>query len=426
MDLKKILFSIIILFAGVHVGYGQSSAQLKKQLEKINAEIMNLNKELASKTRQKMLSQKEVNALSKQLNLRESKIDVINSELRVINNQISKNTAEINKLKAELEKMRNDYEKMIMFAFRNKNSYNKIMFIFASKDFNQAFKRVKYLQQFTDARKIKVSEIEAVQKDIELKNAQLDQDRQRQNVLLKEQQAERNIIAKDRAEHAAELNKYAKEERSVKQQLSKKQQEERRLQNELKAAIKAEIARAEREEAERRRRVAEAEAKRTGSTVAEAEKKMEPKKTGSAVLNNTPEAAKLSAGFQSNRGRLPWPVSQGNVVRGFGRAVVENGVVVDNDNIRIQTNDSAPVKAIFEGTVHAVLTVGTTAVLVKHGEYFTMYSHLKSVSVAKGQKVSTGTVIGTAASDSDLGYSYMDLGIYQGQSEQNPSAWIAR
>src|SRR5690606_23367564 len=101
--------------------------------------------------------------------------------------------------------MRKDYEKMILFAFRNKNGYNKLMFIFASKDFNQAFKRVKYLQQFNDARKIKAAEIEATKKEIELKIAQLERDREMQNKLLKEQEAEKAIIAKDRSAHAKEL-----------------------------------------------------------------------------------------------------------------------------------------------------------------------------------------------------------------------------
>src|SRR5690606_5939958 len=177
-----------------------------------------LNKELAATTREKILSQREVNALSKQLNLRESKITVINRELGNLSHQINENTKAINTLKAELEKMRKDYEKMVMFAFRNKNAYNKMMFIFASKDFNQAFKRVKYLQQFSDARKIKAAEIESTQKEIELKIARLEADRQTQTALLKEQQKERDIIAKDRAAHANELRQLVKEERSVQSQ----------------------------------------------------------------------------------------------------------------------------------------------------------------------------------------------------------------
>ncbi|MFZ4261637.1 peptidoglycan DD-metalloendopeptidase family protein [Sphingobacterium sp. HJSM2_6] len=425
MDIKKIVLSIFSVFLFVGISFGQSSLELKKQREKIDQEIAELQKILSAKTQEKLLSQREVTALSKQLNLREDKISTMNSELRIINNNINSNNKIVDKLQEELEKMKNDYEKMILFAFRNKNGYNKMMFIFASKDFNQAFKRVKYLQQFNDARKVKVSEIEGHKKQIELKLAQLQRDKQTQQALLKEQQVERNTIAKDKAAHSQELNQLAKEERSFRGQLTKKQQEKKRLEAALKAAIAREVEAARKLAEEKRRREAEAEAKKSGTTVAEAEKKIE-KKTGSAVLNNTPEAAKLSAGFQSNRGRLPWPVSQGNIVRNYGNALVERGVHDFYDYIRIRTGDNAQVKSIFEGVVMQVVDIGTIGVVVQHGEFFTIYSNLKTSSVRKGQKISTGTVIGTADHDGEEGFSYVDLSVYKGQTAMNPVQWIAR
>ena len=325
MGFKKIILSIIPILFFVGLSFGQSSLELKKQRERLDREIGELQKVLSAKTQEKLLSQKEVAALSKQLQLREDKIGTINSEMRIINNNIAENNKIVDRLTAELEKMKQDYEKMILFAFRNKNAYNKMMFIFASRDFNQAFKRVKYLQQFTDARKVKVAEIEDTKKQIELKIAQLERDKKTQQELLKEQQAERNAIAKDRAAHSKELNQLASQERNVRGQLTKKQQEKKRLDAAIKTAIAREVEAARRAEEERRRRQAEAEAKKTGTTVAEAEKKIE-KKTGSSVLNNSPEAAKLSAGFQSNRGRLPWPVGQGSLVRNYGSVTVERGV----------------------------------------------------------------------------------------------------
>ncbi len=421
MDWKKVLFSILFIAAAGQWGFGQSSAQLKKELEKINADIAALNKELAATTREKILSQREVNALSRQLNLRENKITVINRELGNLSNQINENTKAINTLKAELEKMRKDYEKMIMFAFRNKNAYSKMMFIFASKDFNQAFKRVKYLQQFSDARKIKAAEIENTQKEIELKIARLETDRQTQTTLLKEQQKERDIIAKDRAAHASELKQLVKEERSVQSQLSKKQQERNRINAQIKAAIAREIAEERRKEEEARRKAAEAEAKRTGKTVAEVEKAT-PKKTDSEILRSTPEAARLSADFKSNRGRLPWPVSQGNIVRGYGMEMIE-GIPNNNPDIAIRTSTNASVKAIFDGEVVQALP---GVVVLKHGEYFSFYSNLASVSVRRGQKISRGQQIGTAGEDADLGYSVVNFGLSQGQKDFDPTPWIAR
>jgi len=400
----------------------QSSAELKKQREKIDVEIAEITKILKAKTQEKILSQQEVNALSRQLDLRESKITTINAELRLINSNIQSNTKVVDGLKAELEKMRQDYEKMIMFAFRNKSGYNKLMFIFASKDFNQAFKRVKYLQQFSDARKIKGAEIDETKKQIELKIAQLERDKQTQNKLLQEQQQERSIIAKDRASHANELSQLRKEESSYKGQLTNKQQEKKRIDAMINAAIRREIEEVRRKAEEERRKAAEVEAKRTGKTVAEVEKTT-PRKSDSEILRSTPEAARLSADFKSNRGRLPWPVAQGDIVRGFGFERVERSVGVDNTDVAIRTGNNAPVKAVFEGEV--VQVIGSV-VVIKHGEYFTSYANLKSLSVSRGQKVTRGQQVGTADTDPDAGYSVVNFGVFQGQTAMNPSSWLAK
>lgn len=421
MIFKRVLFIIFIIGACTHLSYGQSSAQLKKQLEKINADITALNKELVAKTKEKLLSQREVNALSRQLNLREDKITIINRELGNLSRQINENNKAVSNLKAELEKMRQDYEKMIMFAFRNKNAYNKMMFIFASKDFNQAFKRVKYLQQFSDARKIKAAEIEGVKKDIELKIARLEADKKEQNELLGEQRKERDIIAKDRSEHQVQLSQLAKEEKGVKGQLSKKQQEKKKMEALIRAAVQREIAEARRLEELERKRLAEAEAKRTGKTVEEVEKKT-PKKTDSEILRATPEAARLSADFKSNRGRLPWPVSQGNIVRNFGPYTVE-GIPGFAPDIGIRTSEGAAVKAVFDGEVVQAIS---GVVVIRHGEYFSFYSNLKSISVHRGKKVSRGESIGVADQDVELGFPMVNFGLSQGQKEFDPSYWIAR
>lgn len=423
MGVNKVLFCVIILLASIKLSFGQSSAVLKKQLQKLEVEIASLNRELAAKNKAKLLSQGEVNALSRQLKLREEKITIINREVLNLNAQISSNTKSVNALKAELEKMRDDYEKMILFAFRNRNGYNKMMFIFASKDFNQAFKRVKYLQQFTDARKVKVAEIETVKKEIELKIAQLELDRKKQRELLADQEKERNIIAKDRAAHQGQLSQIVREQRNVQGQLSKKQQEKLRIDRQIKAAIAREIAEERRKAEEARRKAAEAEAKRTGKTVEEIEKKT-PKKTDSEILRSTPEAARLSANFQANKGRLPWPVTHGEIVRNYGRRTIE-GVMSNEPDIAIRTRDNAVVVSVFDGEVVQAISI-SGIVVIKHGEYFSFYSNLASVIVSKGQKVKRGQQLGTAAKDADLGYSVVNFGLQRGLDDFDPSPWLAR
>ncbi|KKX48584.1 murein hydrolase activator EnvC family protein [Sphingobacterium sp. IITKGP-BTPF85] len=241
----------------------------------------------------------------------------------MINRQINTNTSAVDKLKAELEKMRNDYEKMIMFAFRNRNAYNKLMFIFASKDFNQGFRRVKYLQQFNDSRKLKASEIEGTKKQIEQKIAQLQADRNKHKQLLNEQEQEKKTIAQQRAVFSNELSSLITTERGVKRDITQKQKEERKLRSAIQAIIKREIE-AERRRQEAARRAAEAaaarSAKKNDTKVDDKEtSKSTARKSDSEVLRATPEAARLSADFRSNRGRLPWPVSNAKILQSLVR-----------------------------------------------------------------------------------------------------------
>jgi len=438
MNFKKATLTFLTTFLVCSAAWAQSSAELQKQRERLNREIAELQQTIRSTTNEKILSQKQVNALSTQLNLREQKINTISSELRLINNQIASNNTAVKNLLAQLEKLRKDYEKMILFAFRNKNAYNKMMFIFASKDFNQGFKRVKYLQQFNDSRKIRANEIEETQNQIRLKIAQLESDKKKHGVLLAEQQGEKDIIAKERSTHSKVLNELVTQERGFKNELSKKQSEDKRLASAIQAAIRREIEEARRkEEARIRAEEAAAEARKAASAGAKsaptdakakpAETKTTARKSDSEVLRATPEAAKLSADFRSNRGRLPWPVANGNIIQNYGVERVGRNVTVNHENIKIRTNAGAAAKAVFSGTVTRTLTVsGNKVVIISHGDFFSAYGNLSSFSVSEGQKVSTGQSIGVVGTDGESGISLIEFSMYQGMSTLNPESWLSR
>lgn len=430
MNLKKIILSLLAFFLMLGIGFSQTRAELEKKREKINREIAELQKTLKETTTEKILTQKQVSALSSQINLRQEKITTISSELSLINRQINVNTAAVDKLKAELEKMRNDYEKMIMFAFRNRNAYNKLMFIFASKDFNQGFRRVKYLQQFNDSRKLKASEIEGTKKQIEQKIAQLQADRNKHKQLLNEQEQEKKTIAQQRDIFSNELNSLITTERGVKRDITQKQKEERKLRSAIQAIIKREIE-AERRRQEAARRAAEAaaarSAKKNDTKVEEKESsKSTARKSDSEVLRATPEAARLSADFRSNRGRLPWPVSNAKILQSFGTDRTGRNVSVSHESLKLQTASGATVKSVFSGTVTSTLTLnGLKVIIISHGEFFSVYSNLASFSVSKGQKVSAGQSIGTVANDPDLDAPVLDFQVWQGQIPMNPQSWLA-
>lgn len=407
----------------------QSSAELKKQRERLNREIEQLNQSLKTTSSDKSLSLKQVNALNTQLRLREQKIGTINSEIRLISNQIASHNKNIQNLRDQLTKLRKDYERMILFAFRNRNAYSKMMFIFASQDFNQAFKRVKYLQQFNESRQERAREIEGTQQAIAKKVAQLEASKKEQAALLADQQAERKVIAQEQGSQSKVLQALTQQEKQFKSELQKKQQEDERLARAIRTAIQREIAEQRRLEEEARQAALALEAERTGKTVkqVEAEKPAAIRKSDTEVLANTPAAAKLSADFASNRGRLPWPVQQGIITQGFGRHVVARNVPVQNDGINIRTNPNAPVQAIFDGTVQAVGNMtGSYFVLLQHGKYFSVYQNLANPSVKRGQTVQRGQTLGTALADSEDGTAEVHFELWEGTAPINPEPWLAK
>lgn len=420
--------SVVFLLMALVVCHAQSSAELKKQRERLNREIEQLNQSLKTTTSNRGLSLKQVNALNAQLRLREQKISTINSEIRLISNQVASHNKTIQGLRNQLEKLRKDYESMIMFAFRNRNAYNKMMFIFAAKDFNQAFKRMKYLQQFNESRKERAKEIDDTQKAIALKVAQLEASKKEQAALLSEQQAERKVIAQEQGAESKVLQALTQQEKQFKQELQKKQQEDERLARAIRTAIQREIEEQRRLEEEARLAALAAEAERTGKTVKEVEtEKPAVRKSDTEVLASTPAAAKLSADFASNRGRLPWPVQQGLITQGFGRHTIARNVVVNNSGIKIRTANNAPVQAIFDGTVNTVGNMtGVYFVLVQHGKYFTVYQNLGTLSVKRGQTVQRGQTLGTALVDPTDGTSEVHFEIWEGAAPINPEPWLAK
>jgi len=399
----------IIGFAGQ--AFGQSSAELKRRKNELTREIEMLRKSLSKTSSSKTLSLRQVNALNAKIRLREEKIKTINAEISLLNNQISENTSTIRSLQSQLNKLKKDYASMVLFAFRNQSSYSKLMFIFAAKDFNQAYKRLKYLQQFGEYRQKQAKYIQETQAELKAKIALLDRNKREKSGLLQDEEKEKLTLGKEKSNRSAELNKLSRQEKSLKQEISKKQAESARLNRAIQAAIAREI--------EEARKKAEAEAKKSG-----AEK---PTASGSSILAATPEAAKLSSDFLSNRGRLPWPVAVGTVVESFGGHSYGVNVRVENNGVDIKTSEGAAVRAVFSGEVSTVYNMGNTyIVLIRHGEYFTVYSNLRSASVSKGQKVSVKQTIGTVLTDPTDGTTQLHFEIRKGAVPMNPETWLAK
>jgi len=420
---RLLLFFVLILFAGQ--ASAQSSAELKRKKEAIQREIDLLQKNANKAASNKKLTLSQINALNAKIRLMQNKIGVINSEIKNLDNQIHENTNTVYNLKGQLGQLKKEYASMIRFAQRNKNAYDKMMFIFAARDFNQAYKRIKYLQQFGQYRKKQADYIQGKQKDLNYKIVILDKNLKEKSSLLQEQENEKNKLGKNKSEQSAVLNKYSKQEKQLRQDIAARIRTRAQLDRSIRAAINREIELARRkaeEEAREAERIAAAKAKADNkpAPVAAASKP----KTSGAYLTATPESARLSSQFEGNRGSLPWPVATGSITEGFGRHM-EGQASYTNDGVNIETSEGAAVRAVFNGVVTAVdAQLGRYYVLIKHGEYFTVYSNLKSVSVSKGDNVTTKQTIGTVA-NSD-GTPQLQFQIRRGIAAQNPEAWIAK
>ena len=393
--------------------FAQSSSELKRQKEALTREIESLNRSLNQTANNKNLSLKEIRALNAQIRLRERKIGIINSEVKLLDNQISENSSTVRSLQSQLVKLKKEYAAMVLFAFRNQSSYSKLMFIFASQDFNQAYKRLKYLQQFSEYRKKQARYIEGTQNDLNHKITELDKNKKEKNNLLTDQQKERKTLSVQKNSKSKVLSSLTSREKKLKQELTQKQRESARLNRAIQNAINREI-----EEARKR---AEAEAK-AGNKDGSPPRNIA---SGSSILAATPESAKLSSDFLGSRGNLPWPVTSGMIIEDFGNHTIGRNVTVENNGVDIKTAPGAAVRAVFSGEVAAVQNIsGSYAVLIRHGEYFTVYSNLKSVSVSRGQKVSLKQNIGVVITDPVDGTTEVHFEVRKGATPMNPAGWL--
>ena len=423
MKLISVLVSLLLIVLSVN-GFAQTSKELKRKKEALQREIELAQKNLNRTTKGKKLTLSQINALKAQIQLRQEKISTINTEMKNLDNKITENTGKVHNLQNQLDELKKEYAAMIRFAQRNKNAYGKMMFIFAAKDFNQAYKRIKYLQQFGQYRKKQAAYIRQTEKELSNQIVTLDKKLKNKGSLLKEQESEKDKLDKNREEQTIVLNKLSKEEKLYSSDIKNKRKQNEALDRAIKAAITKEIAEARRkaeEEEKERLRLAAAKAKAEGREAPETAAK--PKTTGE-LLRSSPADAKLSAGFENNKGSLPWPVERGYITSHFGSYKVDQASA-HNDGITFQTDENAAVKAVFNGTVGSVVPVfGKYIVIIRHGEYFTTYSNLKNVYVGKGSSVTTKQVIGVVAINDEV----PELGfqINRGAVPQNPESWIAR
>ena len=404
---------------------GKSKKQLQNEITTLQKEISNANELLKKTTKDKEMTLNEVSILENKIKQREQLIRAYNEQIDILDEEIDKGQNNIKSLNSDLSKLQKEYAKMIVFANKNRNQYDRLGFIFASEDFNQAFSRLRYIRQFTDARKVKMEQIASTEKQISSEVEASQQAREEQATLLKEEKNQQEALKKEKEELNAQVAKLKKKEGNLQQDIKKKQQQTQKLQKAIDDIIAEEIRKAN-EEAARKRKEEEKKTTNKGKTTATTTT-TKTKEKGMAL---TPAEKTLSTSFVNNKGKLPWPVERGTISSSYGKhaSSVSSKVTVTNNGIDIATTDGAQARAVFDGEVASVtkLTGSNTVVIIRHGEYFTVYSNLENVTVKRGDKVKTKQNLGTVHTNKTEGKTELHFELLKEQNRQNPEGWLSK
>ena len=425
--MKKLhIIWVVLLLAFINPAYcqktkGKTKKQLQNEITSLEKEISTANQLLKKTKKDKEMTLNEVSILDQKIKQREQLITTYNEQIAVLDEEINAGQKNIKSLNTDLANLRKEYAKMVSFAYKNRNNYNKLGFIFASKDFNQAFTRLRYIRQFNDARKVKMEQIASTERQITSEVEASQQAREEQATLLKDEKTQKEALQKEKKELNGQVNKLKKKEGSLQQDIKNKQQQAKKLQKAIDDIIAEEIRKANALAEKKRKEEAKKNANKGNTTTTTTKEK------GMAL---TPAEKTLSTNFVNNKGKLPWPVERGVISSSYGKhaSVVSDKVTVTNNGIDIATTENAQARAVFDGEVASVtkLTGANTVVIIRHGEYFTVYSNLENVMVKRGDKVKTKQNIGTVHTNKTENKTELHFELLKEQSRQNPANWLSK
>ncbi|SDA46971.1 Septal ring factor EnvC, activator of murein hydrolases AmiA and AmiB [Algoriphagus alkaliphilus] len=406
---RLISFLAVFLFLGSFESFSQTK-KTREELEREKAEVQARLREfdiiLKQTTATKQTSLGELNAITSQFQSQTRLVNTLDREVRLINQEISETEKKIKGLEVQLQDLKSEYSRMIYNSSKLNRGLSIVAFVFSSGNFNQLYMRLKYLKQYSDSRKQQAEQIEKLSNELVSQRVLLDQKKIDKVTVLSEEQKEKGELERLRKSQQGVVNTLTKKEKDIQRQITATKKQQEQLNRMIKQVIEDEIRRAE------------AESQRANSTTT---------KTAGTSMPMTPEAAALSSSFAGNRGKLPWPVETGFVSQGYGTYPhpTLKGIVQDSDGLEIRTQPNANVRTVFDGTVSKISTIpgyGLT-VIIKHGEYFTMYSRLKDISVKVGQTVKAKETIGKVAINPN-GESEVHFQTWKGLQIMDPATWI--
>jgi murein hydrolase activator len=386
----------LVLLSGFYPVNAQESAQsLEKKRKQLEVEIQYTNQMIEQTRKSKQVTVNEVRLLNSRISKRNELLATLKKELSVLETEMDLNEHTLTNLERELKSLKKDYATVVYFAYKHRTSYNKLIYIFSAEDFNQAYQRLRYLDQVSDyirREADKIRKLESIKtSEQQLLTAQMKE----KNLLLEKESTQVSRLEQEQATKNELMQTLAGKEKQLKAELREKEKESRELKKKIEDIIARETA---------------PKSTKTGTTYA-----------------LTPEEKLLSDNFDSNQGKLPWPTERGIISGSFGvhqHPVLKN-VKTRNNGIDIVTSPGSEARCVFDGQVVSIARITTTniAVIVKHGEFFTVYSNLDAVFVQQGDMVTSMQPIGKIHT-SLKGDTELHFEVWEGKSIQNPTRWI--
>ena len=407
-----------------------ASAQTNKKIKELENQRNELQQQIAESETLLRSTKKDVKSqldnlalINGQIDERKKYILAIEKDVQTINGEINTLQRQLKSLQKDLEDKKKKYESSVQYMYRNKSIQEKLMFIFSAENLSQTYRRLRYVREYANYQRLQAIEIERKQKQVEAKKAELVSTRAAKEKLLQESEAEKKKLEKQEKDKQTILNGLKRKQRGIQNEINKKRRSANKLNAQIDRLIEQEI--------EKARKRAEEEAKKNarkegGKQAQKPVEKTVKQGTVDRFRMNT-EDRQLSGSFEKNKGILPMPITGPYVIVGrYGQYAVTKHVRLDNKGIDIRGKEGAKARAIFDGEVSAIFKYnGLNNVLVRHGNYISVYCNLSTVTVTKGSKVKTRQEIGTVHKDAS-GNPVLHFQLRKETTKLNPEVWLGR
>ena len=402
--MKRLFFFCLFITVSLNQSFSQIKNDEQKKLEaqrlKLKKEIKQINKLLFSNTKNRKIALNEVENIETRLNVRLELIKVTNQQANLLTRRININQRNIDNQRKELDELKKEYAKMIQKSYASKSLQNRLMFLFSSENFLQAYRRIQYLKQYARYRRKQGLQISEKTKLLQNLNQVLIEENEMKTKLISDNREIRKKLIQEQKQQQELINTLRLKQNTLRTQIEKKQKQRQRIDKEINRLIREAIAESNRISGKKSRE----------------------------IFQLTPEAKLIAENFQENKGRLPWPLEKGVVTQGFGRQrhPVVKTTIIQSNGVTISTEPFAKVRAVFEGEVMSVIIIkgSNPSVLIRHGSYITLYTNLSKLYVKKGEKVSSKQVIGEVFTNQQTGRTQLQFGIFNNIKALNPKDWV--